>query len=108
MTIGRKIYLQPGGIVFNGICDLLDAQNGKEILRDSRANTLHFTVRMFERTWALRVTAAAIDESRCEVALEVANEEREMRELAGYVLRRELALLDAMLLIGTPLEVRYG
>ena len=133
----RKIYLQPSEIVYNGMLDLMDSQNGMEISRDSRNRELRFTVKMFDAAWTLRFTSAQIDRSRIEASIEIietkgrtpgeamhfeASQDEgtngnaspgnetidELRCLSSSVLRREYAMLDAMLLIGTPLEVVYN
>ena len=145
----KKIYLQPSEIVYNGMLDLMDSQNGKEIYRDYRNRELRFTVKMFDATWTLRFTSMIIDRSRSEAAIEIIETkgqtpdeetsceafhnsethseafrdgetfhdsethgdgelEDELRCLSDSVLRREYAMLDAMLLIGTPLEVKYN
>ena len=96
-----------------GMTDLMDAQNGKEIFSDELRRTLHLNAMMFGRIWEFRFTTLMIDRSRCEVTLEVLAEEtdgdapEELQPLSGFVLRREYAMLDAMLLIGTPFEATY-
>ena len=110
----KKIYLMPGGAVYMGMTDLMDAQNGKEIFSDELRRTLHLNAMMFGRIWELRFTSSMIDCSRCEVTLEVSAEEaddntqEEIQTLADCVLRREYAMLDAMILIGTPFEATYS
>jgi len=108
----KKIYLQPSGIVYKGMLDLMDAQNGKEIFSDYTQRTLYFNVIMFDMVWVLQFTAMSVESNRCEVTLGVKPENdalgEELRSLADSVLRREYAMLDAMLLIGTPLEVTYS
>ena len=97
-----------------GMTDLMDAQNGKETFSDELHITLHLNAMMFGRIWELRFTTSMIDRSRCEVILEVIVEkadgaaQEELQILADCVLRREYAMLDAMLLIGTPFEVTYS
>ena len=119
--IGKKIYLQPGGVVYWGLRDLMDAQNGSERFADEAGRALHYSVRMFETAWSLRFQIRPVEQNRCEASLEVAAErsadgaaestddaaEEELAALADFVLRREYAMLDAMLLIGTPLETTY-
>ena len=113
MTV-KKLFLQSSEIVYNGMLDVIDSQSGKEIYGDCEKKKLHFIVRMFEKTWTLKFTVAAVDRTRCESALEVmeaedAEEEiqKELRLLSDNVLRREYAILEAMMLIGTPLETKY-
>lgn len=110
----KKIYLLSSMIVYKGMLDLMDSQNGQVILEDYAQRILHFSVVMFDMIWTLRFNAAAIDRTRCEAALDIKEESldgepwEETRVLAGSVLRREFAMLDAMLLIGTPNEVYFG
>ena len=115
----KKIYLLPREIVYMGMTDLIDAQNGKETFNDELHKTLHYNTMMFGKIWELRFTTLMIDRNRCEVTLEVLAEKtdgntqeelqsEELQSLANYVLRREYAMLDAMLLIGTPFEVTYS
>ena len=117
--IGKKIYLQPGRVVYWGLRDLMDAQNGRESSSDEAGRQLRYTVRMFDMEWSLRFQIRPVDQSRCEASLEVAADNadclccpggepgEDLDVLADYVLRREYAMLDAMLLIGTPLETTY-
>ena len=114
MIQGRKIYLQPSNIVHNGMCDLVDTQRGNEIENNQNQNTLNFFARMFDMEWKLYFSTTAIDRSRCEVIIQIEPKEPDeevpevLRSLADCVLRREFAMLDAMLLIGTPCEATYG
>ena len=110
----KKIYLLPCEIVYMGMTDLMDAQNGKETFSDKLHLTLYLNAMMFGRIWEFRFTTSMIDRNRCEVTLEVLaekaddNTQEELQPLADCVLRREYAMLDAMLLIGTPFEVMYS
>ena len=114
MMAAKKIYLQPSEVVFRGMLDLMDAQGAEPQTENVEGRTLQLSVKMFDTLWPLRFAAERIDQTRCQAALEASMEDEpdeDMREnkraLAEIVLRREFAMLDAMLLIGTPLEAVY-
>lgn len=111
--LARKIYLQPSRVVYKGMLDLMDSQRGKKISCDCERLSLRFHVLMFDEEWGLRFTVRTIDRNRCEAVLEVKETGEwescgELRALADCLLRREYAMLDAMLLIGTPFETSCG
>jgi hypothetical protein len=116
--IAKKVFLQPSRIVYWGIRDLMDAQNGREVFSDEARRTIYFTVKMFDAEWRLHFVAQPVDQGRCETSLEVVPETTDEESgiktqddnavLADYVSRREYAMLDAMLLIGTPLEIKHA
>lgn len=113
LTTLKKIYIQPDWILFRGMRDAMDTQNSRQLSGAENKTEIRFAVRMYEIIWTLRFTAVTIEGNSCEAALKVikaepADEpEDELNALAGFVLRREFALLDAMLIIGTPCEVTY-
>ena len=103
----RIIYLQPGEMVFETLVDLMKLQKGIELFCDRPGGMLHFAVSLYDVTWEMRFTITDIDNTRCAVVVDVvpgtANDEIE--GYAEIMARREYALLDALLLIGTPHEV---
>jgi hypothetical protein len=113
LTEAKKIYTQPGWILYRGMCDVIDTQNSLQLSDDSNKSELRFTARMYEILWTIQFAAVKMDRNSCEVTLKVIKAdpaeapEDELMALAGYVLRREFALLDAMLIIGTPCEVTF-
>ena len=113
MTEMKKIYILPCWILNRGIRDVMETQNSRQ-LSDGENTVIQFTVRMYELLWTLQFTAVMMDRNSCEVALKVIKAEPaeeledELEALSGYVLRREFALLDTMLIIGTPCEVTYS
>ena len=105
-----KIYIQPTEMVYNAMLDLMELQKGKEVLNDPVSGKLYFSMTMYSLTWEVRFTVLNIDWKRCGIRLEIeeVGDFGEEREYLRGMLCREYAMLDAMLLIGTPIEVTYS
>lgn len=106
-----RVYLQPKEMVYNALLDLMELQKGKEIASNSSLGELHFKIEMYGFKWALRFAVLGMDYNRCGVTLNLeedefgGDEDEELWYLEDMV-RREYALLDSMLLIGTA-EAAY-
>lgn len=111
-----RVYLQPKEMVYNALLDLMELQKGEEIASNSSLGELHFKIEMYGFKWALRFTVLGMDWNRCGVTLNVKENNadgedagEETGEGTAYLesmIRREYALLDSMLLIGTA-EAAY-
>lgn len=106
----KRVYIQPMKMVFNALLDLMELQKGEEVFNDPAGGVLHYTATMYSFTWTIRFIVLEIELKRCVVRLEVdeAGDYGDGREYLDGFIRREYAILDAMLLIGTPLEMTYG
>ena len=110
----EKVYLQPVEMVYSALLDLMELQKGKEILNDPLSGKLHFKITMYGFVMELRFTLLEMDWNRCGVTLEIpvddshGNDEGDDLRYLQDTIRREFALLDSMLLIGTPFEVSYS
>ena len=103
----KVIYLQPGKMIFDALLDLMELQKGAEKLNDPLCGALSFVTLMYGIAWEIRFKITEIDRTRCAVTIEVLPEERN-EVTQGYIdtmTRREQALLDSMLLIGTQQEI---
>jgi len=109
MGIGR-IYLQPMEMLYNAMLDLMELQNGKEIVNDPVSGKLDFSIIMYGFIWELRFTVQNVDYNRCGVSLEIEEAEDFSDCENGYLenmILREYALLDTMLMFGAPPEVTH-
>ena len=110
MEAGR-IYLQPVEMVYNAMLDLMELQNGTEIINEPAYGKLKYMLMMYGFQWRLLFTAFSMDNNRCGVHLKIEEAESGGDNEQGYLesmLRREYALLDAMLLFGAPPEVTHS
>ena len=106
-----KIYLQPMEMVYNAVLDLMELQNGKQIINDPVSGKLSYMIKMYGFTWELRFALLGMEHNRCGVNLEITEAENVGDNEQGYgesMIRREYALLDAMLLFGSPPKVTYN
>jgi len=110
----EKVYLQPIEMVFSALLDLMELQKGEEILNDSLSGKLHFKITMYGFVMELRFTILDMDWNRCGVTLEIpaddshGNDDGDDLQYLKDTVRLEFAMLDSMLLIGTPFEVSYS
>jgi len=110
MVIGR-VYLQPLAMVYNAMLDLMELQNGKEIINDPLDGKLGYRIMMYGFVWELRFIAQNMDCNRCGVNLEIVEADNDGDCEHGYLenmILRIYALLDTMLLLGAPPEVIYS
>ena len=98
---GKKIYLQPVGLVLNAVSDIVELQKGKLTFSDTPNGKIHFLVRMYASGWEYRFSVTDIGKNRCMVQIDVDGGVREKERK----IRREFALLDSMLLVGAKLEM---
>lgn len=99
--IGRKIYLQPMGIVLDTINDIVELQKGKLTFSDTPHGKIHFLIKMYAFKWELRFSVMDIGNNRSQVQIEIEGEARGRENLIG----REFALLDSMLVTGAQIEI---
>ena len=103
----KKLYLQPGRLVFDALLDIMELQKGVETLNDPIGGKLHFVTYLYGEDWEIRFSITDIDRARCAVNIEIAAKDRN-GDMDGYseiMARREFALLDSILLIGTSHEI---
>ena len=101
------VYLQPGAMVFEALLDLMELQKGDEVESDPSGGKHHFETTLYGVVWGIRFTIMEIDRTRCAVSVEVASKDGngDTEGFAEIMALREYALLDSMLLIGTPYEI---
>jgi len=105
-----KIYLQPAEMVYNAMLDVMELQNGTEMINDSVRRKLDYKIMMYGFQWELRFTVLSMDNNRCGVNLEIEETESGGDDEQDYLesmIKREYALLDTMLLFGVSSEVTY-
>ena len=110
----RKLYLQPKEMVYHTLLDLTELQKGEIAFSDPLYGKLQFRMTMYGFLWRLRFTVLGMDWNRCAVSMEIAEgaagdedageEKRRLKDMIS----REWALLDSLLLIGTPFEAVCG
>jgi hypothetical protein len=101
-------------MVFNAMLDMMELQKGEEVFNDPDKGILHYTTKMYNFSWTIRFTVMEISSRRCGVRLgidetgdnEAVDNIDEKDYLEGFA-RRLYAILDSMLLIGTPFELTY-
>jgi len=101
MLAGKKVYLQPMGMVLNTVNDIVELQKGKLTSSDTPNGKICFTVRMYGFMWEYRFSVTDIGQNRCCVQIEVEGDTRAREKK----IRREFALLDSMLLTAAQLEI---
>ena len=94
-------------MVFDALLDLMELQKGTEVNNDPERGMLSFISSLYGVEWKIEFTIIEIDRTRCAVAVVVAPviEDGETVGYAEIMARRECALLDSLLLIGTPHEI---
>jgi len=98
-------------MVYNAMLDLMELQNGTEILSDPVSGKLCYKIMMYGFMWEFRFTAQIMENNRCGVDLEIVEAENYSDGERGYLENmalREYALLDKMLLLGAPPEVTHS
>jgi len=98
-VVGKKVYLQPKGMVINGICDLVEVQKGRITFSDTPGGVVHFLVKMYGAAWELKFTVTDLGQNRTCVRLEVESEKGQEK-----FIHREFALLDSFLITGAEIE----
>jgi hypothetical protein len=99
-VVGKKVYLQPRGTVINGICDLIEIQNGKITLSDTPNGIVHFQVIMYGSKWELKFIVADIGQNRSFVRLEIESERSHEK-----FMHREFTLLDTFFFSFAEIEM---
>ena len=96
---GEKLYAQPVPVLLNAINDIVELQNGRLTFSDTPHGKIHFQLRMYGFQWELRFLVEDAG-GGTRVTAEIHGEQRGCEKL----LRREFALLDAML--GREVRIR--
>jgi len=98
---GRKLYLQPAGMIFSTVLDIAELQKGKVTYADSQTGIIHFRVSMYGFKWEMRYTITDLGQNRSQVQIEIDGDKRNKERQ----ILRELNLLDSMLLTGSQIEI---
>lgn len=98
--IGRKIYLQPMGMILDTINDIVELQKGKLTFSDTPHGKIYFMIKMYGFKWELQFSVADIGGNSSRVTLAIGGEKRNREKL----IRKEFALMDAILSVGTEIE----
>ena len=93
--IGTKIYLQPEGMVFGTINDLIEMQGATATLSDSGQGQICYSVSLYGSKRDYRFFINNLERKRCAVRLEIEGQEPDNE----IMIQRQFALLDAMLTI---------
>ena len=108
---GKRIYLQPTMLVFNALLNLMELQNGKKRISDQMRGELYYNIMLFGVNWKLRFNVTGIEFDRCCVKLSVSESGRkgdeDFRDIVESMIRNEFALLDNVLLVGSPQAIAY-
>jgi len=102
---GKKKYPRTKGYILNTIYDIIELQNGRIIMSDTRHGRIHYQVSMYGYEWELLYIVTDIGKDRSDVSLRVVGERKDKEK----EIRREFALLDSMLDGGAAVKmVRQG
>lgn len=99
--LGKRIYLQPMGMVLDTINDIVELQKGKLTYSDTPHGKINFLVKMYAFKWELSFTVTDIGKNRSQVQIEIDGDTQSKEKL----ILREFALLDSMLIAGAQIEI---
>ncbi len=99
--LGKRIYLQPMGMVLDTINDIVELQNGKLTYSDTLHGKINFRVKMYAFKWEFSFTVTDIGKNRSQVQIEIDGDTQSKEKQ----ILREFALLDSMLIIGAQIEI---
>ena len=97
---GKKIYLQPRGLVLDTIHDIVEFLRGKPTVSDTPRGKISTGLTMYGYKWDVRFTVEDIGKNRSSVTIEVDGERQDKKK----EIRSMFALLDSMLLVGAEIE----
>ena len=108
---GKRIYLQPEGMIFDAALGVMELQKGQERANDPLHGELCFDVMLFGSYWKLGFNVRRIDNDRCCVIFAVKdsgkNDDEDCRDVLESMITNEFALLDSVLLAGTQRTIIY-
>jgi hypothetical protein len=113
-SAAKKVYIQPGRLLYDVMQNIMSLQNGKEIFSNEDAGKLHYSITMDNLSWTLRYSVLDMDFSRCAVTLEIEEEtkpfdtESDEEEFLEGMIRKQFSFLDSILLNWRPICVTYG
>ncbi len=99
---GKKVYLQPRGMLLDAVHDLVELQRGRKLKTDTPQGTVQFVISMYGFKWELHFTVTDVGKNRCQVRLEISGDPGTGVE---SIIHREFALLDSMLILGAKIEI---
>jgi len=88
-------------MLLQAICDLAELQKGKYTFSDSSNGIIHFLVRMYHDKWEFKFAVKDLGNSCSGIELTLEGRANH----AQGIIRREFALLDSMLTVGTEIEM---
>jgi len=98
--VGKKTYLKSKEYILNTLYDVIELQKGKTIMSDTKHGRVHYQVSMYGYEWELLYMIADKVADVSEVSLRIIGERKDRKR----EIRREFALLDAMLAGGADVE----
>jgi len=101
---GKKSYPKPKAYILNTIYDVIELQNGQLIMTDTKRGRVHYQVSMYGYVWELLYIVSDNEAERSEVSLRVIGERKDKAK----EIRREFALLDAMLEGGEVVDLNLN
>jgi len=97
---GNKMYQKSKEHVLNTIYDIIELQNGRLIMSDTKHGRVHYEVSMYGYVWEFLYIIKEIGTDGSDVSLRVIGERKDkVKEI-----RREFALLDSMLEGGSSVD----
>jgi len=90
---GKKAYQKSKKLILNTIYDIIELQNGDIILSDANLGRVQYQVSMYGYQWEFLYIINEKDAGKSTVTLRVIGERKDKAK----EIRREFALLDAML-----------
>ena len=108
---GKRFYLQPEGMIFDAALGVMELQKGKERANDPLHGELYFDVVLFGIFWKLGFKVRRIDNDRSCVIFSIKDsvkkDDDDCRDVLESMITNEFALLDSVLLAGTPRTITY-
>jgi len=98
--VGKKIYLQPRGLVLATVYDIIEFLKGKSTVSDTPQGMVSTRLTMYGFKWEVRFTVEDIGKNRSSVSIDIKGERRDKRK----EILSMFALLDSMLLVGAEIE----
>ena len=96
--VGTKIYLQPEGMVFGTIVDMINMQGATVTTSDSEKGKVCYSISLYGFLREYRFSIDNLENNRCAVRLEIDDKELDEPD-KEIMIQRQFALLDSMLTI---------
>jgi len=99
---GRKTYPKPKGYILNTIYDVIEQQKGSIIMLDTKHGRIRYQVSKYGYARELVYIVSGSEADRSAVSLRVLGERKDKAK----DIRREFAILDAMLEEGSTVKLK--